>query len=479
MHEVAALAARVGDALGALEPHTQGVPESVLDAMRLTCALAADPSLAGRLDEQEALTAVQAAQQVAAWAGGVSATAAGALMRTSWANDQAHADSEPQVRPIVGLRGLTHASVVDDIALATGIGVGAAGRLVSFGHDTTRRSELLRHYLTYGEIPLGTAQMIFRACKDLPEEVADEVVQRVLEPRQVGETMPALPVIRRRLDHQVALHDPHASTRSRERALARRDVSTQVHRDGTATFAIVGDAGSVAAVADRVERLAKAVKAAGVDQPQSQLRADLALDLLANGQVPSESPDTPLTDYPAAHVTLVMSFATLVGADDACGYLPGHGYVTAASAREIATRPGSIWRRLVVDEVTGTARTLDTTRYQPTAAMRAHVIARDHDCRGPDCTVPASRADLDHDTPWPVGPTHPGNLSAKHRRHHQHKTSRQWQARRDDDTDLITWQTRAGRTYLSAPHAYLHPDDQPIDTAGWPLTPPDPGDPPF
>jgi hypothetical protein len=117
--------------------------------------------------------------------------------------------------------------------------------------------------------------------------------------------------------------------------------------------------------------------------------------------------------------------------------------------------PDSTWRRLLVDSETGAALRLETRAYRPTAEMRAHVEAVDGTCRGPGCTVPAAHCDLDHDVPWPHGPTAATNLTAKHRLHHNVRTHGHWQAERDPDDHTVHWRTAAGRRYTSRPHDWL------------------------
>jgi len=52
--------------------------------------------------------------------------------------------------------------------------------------------------------------------------------------------------------------------------------------------------------------------------------------------------------FPPAHVNVVVSLSTLLGLDDAAAEIPGHGFITAAHARQVALTAGSIWRRLVL-----------------------------------------------------------------------------------------------------------------------------------
>jgi hypothetical protein len=160
--------------------------------------------------------------------------------------------------------------------------------------------------------------------------------------------------------------------------------------------------------------------------------------------------------------------------------LPGHGFVTAAHASEIITAPGSIWRTLLADVTTGQAVAI-SPGYRPTPAMIEHVRALDGTCRGPGCTVPAARCDLDHDTPWPHRPTDIGNLTAKHRQHHRVKTTGWWDTTRDQDA-VLTWHTAAGRTYTTHPKDWLdhhHPDRHAPTTRSPAPAAPDPDPPPF
>jgi hypothetical protein len=163
---------------------------------------------------------------------------------------------------------------------------------------------------------------------------------------------------------------------------------------------------------------------------------------------------TRLGQHPAASVRIIVPFTTAAGATDAPCEVPGYGWVVADQAREIILNSGSTWHRLAVDVGTGAALSLETKAYRPTAAMRAHVEAVDGTCRAPGCTVPAARCDLDHDIPWPHGPTDVANLTSKHRPHHNAHTHGHWRVGRDS-VGLVRWRTKAGRTYETRPKDWL------------------------
>ncbi|WP_305852265.1 HNH endonuclease signature motif containing protein [Blastococcus sp. PRF04-17] len=138
----------------------------------------------------------------------------------------------------------------------------------------------------------------------------------------------------------------------------------------------------------------------------------------------------------------------------------------------------------VVDELTGqllalttaaglrTGQALDppgpTPGYAPATALQKFVRARDRRCRFPGCRTPAIRCDLDHNQPWPLGPTSADNLCCLCR--HHHRLSHQapgWRMQRRPDGGL-QWTTPGGHTITTHPQPYGTDD----------LPPPPPAQPP-
>lgn len=100
--------------------------------------------------------------------------------------------------------------------------------------------------------------------------------------------------------------------------------------------------------------------------------------------------------------------------------------------------------------------------YRPGAALDTYVRMRDTTCMHPGCDRPAVDADLDHTVPWPAGPTHPGNLTPKCRKHHLVKTFYTgitgWHTRQHPD-GTIAWTSPTGHTYTTVPGSrILFPD---------------------
>ena len=95
--------------------------------------------------------------------------------------------------------------------------------------------------------------------------------------------------------------------------------------------------------------------------------------------------------------------------------------------------------------------------------MAQQVAALDGICQAPGCTVPAHRCDLDHEVPWPSGPTTVRNLRSRHRRHHNHKTRGTWRPVRSRAA-ATRWTTVSGRDYLSHRYRYDDPLARPVST---------------
>ncbi len=99
-------------------------------------------------------------------------------------------------------------------------------------------------------------------------------------------------------------------------------------------------------------------------------------------------------------------------------------------------------------------------QYRPSRPLARLVQVRDQHCSGPGCSRPTTDADLDHRTPWPLGPTSAGNLAPLSRRCHRAKTAT-WSLSRARDGSH-TWTSPVGRTYVVTPPWRPPPDPRPV-----------------
>ena len=110
-------------------------------------------------------------------------------------------------------------------------------------------------------------------------------------------------------------------------------------------------------------------------------------------------------------------------------------------------------------------------QHDPSDRLRDYVTLRDRACDGPTgARVPASRAELDHDDPWPAGPTAAWNLAARGARTHGLKHYG-WTPLRTSTGTL--WISPAGQTVETPRHINPSPGLDP-DPAGAPPDLPDP-----
>ncbi|MEP6631437.1 MAG: HNH endonuclease [Lapillicoccus sp.] len=356
-------------------------------------------------------------------------------------------------------------TAVDEVALATGLPEAQVARRLELALDDDGRGRVLAAALADGEVSLDRALRMHHDTRGISPEETRAICTRLLS-RNADGSIRTHRAFGRELGRQVALHTPDPA-QARADALAERTAYGVIEKDGTGTLLVTGEAGRVAAAMDRVDDLARRLSAGGDARTLTQLRSDVALDLVLFGWtspagVPADTTATFVGQAPAARVTLVVSMETLLGLSTvSVAELPGYGYVGAAQARQLANASGSVWRRLVTDPVTGAALDVTTHRYRPTPAMADTVAALDGVCRAPGCTTTADRCDIDHARPWPAGPTAVANLSAKHRRHHNHKTRGTWTATSDADGSIL-WRTASRRSYATQRHPYDHPWSRPV-----------------
>jgi hypothetical protein len=387
-------------------------------------------------------------------------------------------DMPPQV-----LRAESDNATVDEVVLATGLPQWQVERRLDLAVDADGRGRLLPAALAEGRVTLDRAIRIHHDTRGLGADEVQAICQRLLAPNRDGSVRTDRS-FRRELRRQVALHVPDPE-KARDDAVAERCAHASVDPVGTGCLTVTGEAGRVAAAMERVEDVARRLRGDGDARTLTQLRSDVALDLLlygwANASHLAASPSassassasttslassaaTFVGQAPTARVTLVVSLGTLLGEERGVGEIPGYGHVSADHARQLATARGSVWRRLVSDPVTGAALDLTTYRYRPTPAMANTIAALDGVCTAPGCTTAAHRCDVDHNRPWPAGPTTIANLSARDRRHHNHKTRGTWTATNDSD-GVTLWRTCSARTYLTGRHNYDDPLATPVSDA--------------
>ena len=370
-----------------------------------------------------------------------------------------HAIESQQVETLALAAGSLHVSadrvVGEEIALATGVGIGEVTRRLSLA-TAPRRHRTILAALRSGTTTLNRALQVASETKALSDADVAAVEEAVLAPSRDGRPLSQRTFVTR-LRRAIACVDTRGSDERRAQARSRRGVFGRLTGDGMGCLTLVAEADVLAAVMDRLDGQARAAGGSGDPRTLDQLRCDLATEALLHSHLEALQP---VTSTVTSDTTDTTDTASGAGTPEAACELPGHGWVTAAHAREIMTRPGSVWRTLPVELRTGEALSRPTRAYRPSAAMVEHVQAVDGRCRGPGCEVIATRCDLDHETPWPKGATSIDNLHAKHRMHHNLKTDGVWTSVPVADGGL-EWTTLTGRTYVTRPKDWREGVDPP------------------
>ncbi|MGZ4611275.1 MAG: HNH endonuclease signature motif containing protein [Actinomycetes bacterium] len=115
-----------------------------------------------------------------------------------------------------------------------------------------------------------------------------------------------------------------------------------------------------------------------------------------------------------------------IGAGAATCVLLTDGQGAVQRLVRLATAPAEGWTRAAlvaaVRQALPRLPAVQADGYAPTVHITEHVRARNPRCTAYDCARVARRCDLDHDEPWPRGPTAVHNLDPRCRRDHELKT---------------------------------------------------------
>ncbi|WP_155855267.1 HNH endonuclease signature motif containing protein [Actinotalea ferrariae] len=445
----------------------------------------------GWLDDLDAASVVEvvaAFERTAAWARAGAARAAAAL------SDRP--ETRPQWPAAAGVV-TEQCTASTDLSLRLGVTRHSARALVDVGRTLRGPMRQTGAALEVGDVDWDKARTLVEVLRDVPLAVSLEVEAAVL-PSASALTRPqvarAAQRALQRVDHRDAA-ERHA------RARAGRHVGRpRILPDGMAAVTAVLPAEAAVRLDACLQAAAVSARRGGDGRTTDQLRAD-ALDALARsawaagwigsapgaprGGSPSPevvssveagassgdpheavsgewSPTANRTPVPAMRlaqdagrgtlVSVTVGLGTLLGLDDRPGELAGYGPIGADVARLLATE--GTWRRLLVDEVSGTLLDVDRRRYRPPAGIVDHVRRRNRTCVFPTCSVPAASCQVDHTVPFPHGPTAADNLGPLCTTHHQLKTHAGFRLEQPSPGSFVV-RTPTGHVYVQPP------DEQP------------------
>ena len=328
-------------------------------------------------------------------------------------------------------RDLELSSVADELAVELRMSVTVVqNRLHQAGEVRGRAPSAWAAFLN-GSIDSYRVQIISSALSTLREPASHLVVDEKVAAYAASHTATEL---RAGLKRLVARLGPdHLAERTRE-TVADRKVRITHGDDGASELWALLPTHQAAAI-DTM--LGEAVMSTRSDDTRTsdQVMADvLTRRLLTNADGESAQIRIALT----VPVTSIADLSNEPGTS-----LDGRFCLSAETMRHLASRPGTVFHRVVTDPL---GRVLDVTKLGrfSTGELDFAVTVRDGVCQFPTCTHPADRCDKDHRTPWPHGPTSGQNLWSLCRRHHRMKTAGIVTVGRDEH-GRPNWQLPSGR----------------------------------
>ena len=195
--------------------------------------------------------------------------------------------------------------------------------------------------------------------------------------------------------------NPDLAEKRRVAERERRSVFLDLAPDAMARLIAYLPAAEATAAFTAIDALAGTSAVDGDTRTIDQRRADAFTDVFLGILDRQSTPDgTPLPRKHGQRVALQVNVAasTLLGLDDAPGYLGSYGPIPAQLARELAQ--DGTWRRVLTDPATGQVCSVGTDTYRPGADLTRTIQARDVTCTFPGCRQPATRCEIDHRIPY-------------------------------------------------------------------------------
>jgi hypothetical protein len=320
----------------------------------------------------------------------------------------------------------------------------AANAILSVAFTVLDKIPAIHAAMLAGRCDLDRAKVFTAELGDCDQSQARAIVARIL-PEISRLTGPQLRETLRRL---ILAVDPEAARKRHDKAVTDRRVEHEEFANGTAAIgAIYLPKDKVAAAWDHLDAIARATKAAGLDERTiDQIRADVLADLLA-GVDPATAGTATAPATRKGVINLHLNLSTLACLDDLPGELSGFGPVIADIARQTAAQIAehAQWR-FTASSSNGGVVAEGRLHYRPTTAQANFINARDRTCRAPGCRRPAQRCDHDHILDWALGGgTLIPNLCCLCRRHHRAKHIGRFTVTRGPHG--IDWTTPRGRRY--------------------------------
>lgn len=385
-------------------------------------------------------------------------------------------------------QGLGVLSAANQIAVKTHTSDTTISTNIGYAYQITQELPQVLDKMTDGKITFAHAREIARAGLGLTSSQKPHYCTAAIE---IADNCTA-GRLKRRLPKLVAQLAPECAQEFTKRAYEERRVWATDTEDGMAILSAILPAPLAYAALDRLTRIAKQtlqpLPNCSPEAPENlheapplvtdsrtlgQARADVFAEfLLASASQRTNDRTGDPFGYGIAgkiHMTVPVTAVTHTGRNfneganaphaeaEMLAELEGYGHIDPEITRFFAADARS-WNRIFVDRK---GQVVTTDNYEPTAAIRRHIIARDRHCRFPGCLAPPTQCEIDHTHDWAKGgKTATSNLALLCKRHHTlkhpslHDTMR-WTVQQSPGGKL-TWTTPSGDAFTDMPESIIH-----------------------
>jgi hypothetical protein len=337
--------------------------------------------------------------------------------------------------------------LIAEMACALRIPAGTAAGLLQESRTLVEDRPRTLDALRSGEISLRHARRLLDQLGSVPAPFQTDL-EGVLLPHAKRLTAAQFDGKARKLREHI---HPESIAVRRARCLADRTIRFYPDKDGMATLWLRAAGDDLQGIYARVTDTALSLQ--GPDEPRtlSQLRTDVAIDLLASGVTA-----TGLGAGISATVNVTVPVLTLMGQSEEPGELEGYGPIDPETARKLAGTATS-FLRILTHPHTGIVLDVSATPFRVPAALKKYLRLRDGTCRFPGCNRAARNCDLDHTRDKQFGgPTTATNLAHLCPADHNRKHFSGWTVIGSPDGTL-TWASPAGKHYATDPATRIRP----------------------
>ncbi|MFG6446178.1 DUF222 domain-containing protein [Microbacterium sp. P07] len=236
-------------------------------------------------------------------------------------------------------------------------------------------------------------------------------------------------------------------------AVRKRRVVVEPGEDGMGWLGVHASMVKITAIHNRATATAKILATRdGEERTVDELRADVVVDLLVDGDVPTHPGAARGIRATVAVTVPVLSLLDDEHAGTEPAVVEGVGPIPIAEARELCGGAEG-WMRVLIHPETGMVLSVGRDLYRPPKPLQRLVRWRAERCSGPGCAIPAARCQIDHQIAWEDGGrTELTNLTPLCVGHHTVKHHGGWRVTQVEGSGgVIEWLSPGGRRFLVQP----------------------------